>query len=334
MSKQGVALTQEHRKPRKRVRLEEREIDGVMVVGKECTMCGEWKTLDDFSHKKGSLGGRRAMCKNPCSTEYFRNYREVNHDKVLEYARDYYEEHREERAEYYKNNREKRLQYDAKYRRENRAKVAERHRLYRNTNREKTVKILAKWRDANPEYMHKYYRHNKQRFRLYEHRRRARNSSLPSNLTNVEYTKTLTYFNGICALSKNSGSLEKEHAIPISIGHGGTTFGNCYPMANGFNQSKGNSNMFEWFEANRQRFELSQENFDRLVDYLAVVNGLTTQEYRDFYYWCFANPRTVDEVKADQRHSIEIWREAVGKQFPLPTFTATYNSTDNESEAG
>lgn len=125
-----------------------------------------------------------------------------------------------------------------------------------------------------------------------------------------------------------------EHALPISIGHGGTTFGNCYPLRLDLNISKNDNHLFEWFEANKQRFELPQEKFVRLIDYLAVVNGLTSEEYREFYDWCFTNPRNIDEIKRDQRHSIEIWREASGKQFPLPAYTQTYYSNESaESEA-
>jgi hypothetical protein len=58
--------------------------------------------------------------------------------------------------------------------------------------------------------------------------------------------------------------------------------------------------------------------------YLAAQNNLTPQEYREFYDWCFANPRTVDEIKRDQRHSLEIWREATGRTFELPGWTKTY----------
>lgn len=131
-------------------------------------------------------------------------------------------------------------------------------------------------------------------------KRRARKANLPDTLTVEEYEITLEYFGRSCALTGQSVELEQEHAIPISIGHGGTTLENCYPMANGLNQSKGNKNIFEWFDANRQRFELSQERFDNLINYLASANAMTVEEYRNYVYWCHANPRSIDELENDK----------------------------------
>jgi hypothetical protein len=67
-------------------------------------------------------------------------------------------------------------------------------------------------------------------------------------------------------------------------------------MTEKLNRSKFTNNIFEWFETNRQRFELSQEKFDRLIEWLASANAMTVEEYRDYVYWCHANPRTVDEI--------------------------------------
>jgi hypothetical protein len=103
------------------------------------------------------------------------------------------------------------------------------------------------------------------------------------------------YFGNACALTGRKYNIEKEHAIPQSIG-GGFTFENIYPLTKSLNVSKYNHNIFEWFEANRQRFELSQERFDKLIDWLASANAMTTEEYRDYVYWCHANPRSIDEL--------------------------------------
>ncbi|MFL6559227.1 MAG: hypothetical protein ACJ8MO_24300, partial [Bacillus sp. (in: firmicutes)] len=131
-----------------------------------------------------------------------------------------------------------------------------------------------------------------------EHRRKARKKGLPDTLTVTEYSNTLVFFGNACALTGETENIEKEHAIPISIGHGGTTFENCYPMKSGLNQSKFNHNIFEWFEANRQRFELSQERFDNGIAWLASANAMSVEEYRSYVNWCHANPRTIDELEA------------------------------------
>ncbi|WP_280525631.1 hypothetical protein [Peribacillus butanolivorans] len=34
-----------------------------------------------------------------------------------------------------------------------------------------------------------------------------------------------------------------------------------------------------------------------------------TNEFRSFVYWCFENKRDIDEIKADERRSVDIWRK-------------------------
>ncbi|MGF6951014.1 hypothetical protein QF028_003519 [Neobacillus sp. B4I6] len=125
-------------------------------------------------------------------------------------------------------------------------------------------------------------------------------------------------------LSQKVNKVELCHVIPLSSGHGGTTAGNMIPLRADLIRSKGSKNIFEWFNANKSRFGMPQKNFDRMVEWLASANALTAHEYRNFVYWCHENQRDIDEVKADQRHSVEIWREATGMQFPLPVYTESY----------
>lgn len=365
MSKQGVQLTQEHRKPRRRIKLEER--DG--VVGKECRKCGEWKPLDEYSRQESGLGSRKARCKTCIN-----NDRSKTHHAKLENIQgavgklcrscktwkrlsDYHNTKgglggKASRCrscvnktdapknkvikkdgtlgkncskcniwkplkQYYKGQGV----FDGR-RSECKSCEDESRRKYRIENADVIYERVKGWRKINPE-----------KVKAQVHRRISREEHLPSNLSAHIYIETLQAFGYRCAISESGYKTELEHAIPISIGHGGTVLGNCYPLAKFYNQSKSDNNMFEWFEANRQRFELSQSKFDRLIEWLASANALTVQEYREFYDWCFANPRTVDEIKADQRHSIAIWREASGRQFPIPAYTETYYSSEVTEKA-
>jgi rhodanese-related sulfurtransferase len=63
MSKEGVKKTQGYRESRKRVQLEERVIEGVLVEGKKCSACGEWKSLTEYWQHLKCIGGRSAKCK-------------------------------------------------------------------------------------------------------------------------------------------------------------------------------------------------------------------------------------------------------------------------------
>jgi hypothetical protein len=55
----------------------------------------------------------------------------------------------------------------------------------------------------------------------------------------------------------------------------------------------------EWVEANRQRFNLEQERFDRLIEWLGKANEMTVEEYRDYVYECHANPNANEDAEAN-----------------------------------
>ncbi len=138
---------------------------------------------------------------------------------------------------------------------------------------------------------------------------RSKRRHLPGSYRKVDVIKVLHHFKDGCALT-GAIDVDIDHVIPIATGHVGTIPGNIIPLAKTLNRSKKDRNIFEWFEANRQRFELSRERFDRLIEWLASANAMTVDEYREFVYWCHGNPRSIDEIRADSRTSPEIWRES------------------------
>lgn len=230
------------------------------IVAKACSKCGSVKLLDEYvKHRKG-LGGKRSECK-VCVEKSDKEYRSATKEHGAE--------------------------VDRKYREENKEHYKETERKYRELNKERYKELARNWRLKNPH-----------RALLKTQRYRARKKSLPDTLTAVEYAKTLEYFENACALTGRKVDIEQEHAIPISIGHGGTTFANCYPMARGLNQSKNDSNLFEWFNENQERFNLEQWRFDRLIDWLASANAMSVEEYRAYVYECHANPNVIDADEA------------------------------------
>ncbi|MEK5109878.1 hypothetical protein MHI57_24765 [Cytobacillus sp. FSL K6-0129] len=283
------------------------------IIAKVCTKCNEVKELANFSKDKGKLGGVCSYCKG-CAHKYYEEnrdkitermhkYREENRDKITERMRKYYEENHYRIAEvkhkYYEENRDKITERMRKYREENRDKEAERSRKWYEENRDKMAEIRRKYyeenRDRIAEVKRKYYENNREKFYIRDAKRRARKRALPDTLTESEYAKTLDYFGNACALTGETTDLHREHALPLAIGHGGTVRENMYPMAGRLNLSKGDRNIFEWFEANRKRFKLSQERFDRLIEWLGKANDMTVEEYRDYVYWCHDNPVEIDE---------------------------------------
>lgn len=241
------------------------------ILAKMCSNCGEIKSLEEYPKEKAKLGGRSSACKK-CNNKRNSKWREEN----PEYMPTWYEENREHKSELDKkwreNNRDRALEFCRNWYVENRERDAERGRKWRKENWDKVI--------------------------LSAQRRRARKATLPDNLTNEQMSIILANFSGGCALSGEEIDIHWDHVIPLATGFGGTTFANMIPLRSDLNVSKYDKNIFEWFEANMQRFELSQERFDNLIAWLASANAMTVGEYRDYVYWCHANTRNIDEMEA------------------------------------
>ena len=164
-----------------------------------------------------------------------------------------------------------------------------------------------------------YRKRNPEVHRAIYHRRMAKKRCLPDFLSAQRLSESFAFFGNVCPFTKSTKT-EVEHFIPISWGHGGSYLGNIYPMDSNLNSSKRNCNPFYW---SKKRPNISKETFDHLVDYLALLNGLTSGEFRSYVDWCDANRRTVALINADNLRygytvsSVELWRAATGLSFPL-----------------
>ena len=223
------------------------------VLSRECSICREMKSITSFNKRTGGFAGHKTYCKT-CASESFKRWREDNIEKEKERRRDYYIENREIEIR------------NAK--------------IYVEMNRDKVAETKRRWKVNNRE-LHA----------LSEQRRRTRKSKLPCNFTAKDLESLLRKFDNSCALTGRKDNLQIDHIIPLATGHGGTIYGNMAPLTGVLNSSKNDANIFEWFEANRRRFELSQDKFDRLIDFLAEANDMTVEEYRDYVYWCHKNPQ-------------------------------------------
>lgn len=257
------------------------------VIAKECRICGEMKLYADMAKNKRKKDGMNSICKE-CNLGRVKNYHEANRKKILEYQRNYYETNREKE-------RERLRESNRRYREANPEKV-----------RETVRRSLRKARAADPE-----------RFKIRNANRRAMKKALPDTLTPEEYNETCQFFGNGCALTGEPlKKCELEHAIPLTIGHGGTSVLNCYPLRIDLNQSKNDRNIFEWYAEHGERLGIDPRRFDRLISFLAARNGLTVEEYRSFVYWCHENPRTVEECESDSRHSINIFKSSLLFEVP------------------
>ena len=134
--------------------------------------------------------------------------------------------------------------------------------------------------------------------------KRAIDVGLVGNVTKKQLTDVVGKFEGGCALT-GSDDFQFDHVIPIDTGRVGSVVENLIPLNSRLNSAKHARNIFDWFADNRERFGLSQRKFDELIEYLADINEMTVEEYRDYVYWCHDNPRTVDEIKQEETNEEE-----------------------------
>lgn len=165
-----------------------------------------------------------------------------------------------------RDNEQRRIRYKVNLERE-----LEQRRIYYEGNRERFV-----------EWKRDHRQENSGMNAVIVQRRRARLAALPDDLTYDEHDAILDHFGNACALTGDTKDIHLDHVIPISWGHGGTTFGNLITLRGDLNTSKGNRHLFEWFYANKERFDLDQRRFDELVTYLADINETTPDRYRDY----------------------------------------------------
>jgi hypothetical protein len=284
------------------------------IISKVCTKCDEPKTLDNFSVRKAGLGGRDSTCK-ACGVKRSIAHYEANKDEVLNKARSQREEnHRLKersipkwRGLVGKMNQKGVIYYESSLGDIN-AKMCTTCGEIKGIDGFALLKIglggrvsnckecRVKDYDLNREHeiarVLKHQRDNPDKNILRQHRRRARKLYLKNDFTNEQMSKTYNYFGG-CALT-GSSEIDWDHVIPLATGFGGTTYGNMLPLRCDLNKSKSDANIFEWFERNKERFNLSQSKFDRLIEWLAEVNGMTTDEYSNFVNGCFENKRNTD----------------------------------------
>jgi hypothetical protein len=257
------------------------------MSSKACKDCGEEKPLDDYSSLKTAKDGKRSVCKK-CDVKRVQAYRKANREKYLASVKLYNEKSKEERSEKY-----------IIYRVKNKEKISKRTKVWRESNKEHIKRYAIKYVEDNKDKVRansrRWYLENKNKVNLYGQLRRTRVRELRSDLTPTQEEEIMKVFNHGCALTGDTLNVHLDHVIPVSIGHGGTTIGNVIPLRGDLNSSKNNANIFEWFEANRQRFELDKNKFDNLIQYLAQVNSVSTEDYRDHVYWCHDNPHYLED---------------------------------------
>jgi len=181
----------------------------------------------------------------------------------------------------------------SEYRERNREKIRNYHRQWSAENREK----IREWNRT-------HYKKKKPAYRVKWQRREAVKRRLPAEINTRVMERILDQFNGCCALTGKDGEIHLDHFIALSTGHGGTYEGNLIPLIKEMNLSKNSQNPFEWVKT---REDIDPEMFERVVAYLAHLNGLSPEEYKDFVYWCYENKRDIAQIDHNES-SLSLWK--------------------------
>lgn len=257
----------------------------IKLICKTCTRCAnDLPATEEYFYKdvRGKYG-LVSRCRD-CEKRRKAEYRKRNPHVDYEYVKANKESLREYKQSWYLSNKERVLEMRRKRYRENKEEHKYRQQRWYEENKDQVRDYKREWKSKN-----------RLRTRLNEQRREARKKELPDTLTLEQKERILQVFNGSCALSGIKETIQFDHVIPLNIGHGGTTEQNIIPLAATLNSSKYDNNLFTWFDRNKERFNLKDEKFNRLIEYLADVNEMTVVEYRSYVYWCHDNPITVKE---------------------------------------
>lgn len=186
--------------------------------------------------------------------------------------------------------------------------IADYGKKYYESNKEECLKRGREWAKRNPTKIsaiqERYKEKNPERYANRWIKRRTIKRKLKYDFSPIISKRIRRITQNKCAITGDDDT-HLDHFIPMSTGHGGTYEGNLILLSKELNLSKGTRNPFIW--AKDYLTEEQQKNFTKVVEYLAELNGLTVEEYREFVFWCFENPRDVDEITEDNRDSLSIW---------------------------
>ncbi|MGG8383823.1 hypothetical protein ACQ9BL_22020 [Bacillus sp. R-CC1] len=226
-----------------------------------------------------------------------RKYREENIEILKEYNKIHYRKNKEKYIEYRERNKEKITAYRKRRYQENKEEHSARYKVYYKENQEyhrerRRKHYFENW-DKSREKNKQWFRDNPEQAQVIRMRRRTREYLLPDDITYNEVEGIKKFFGG-CALTGETKDIHLDHVIPLATGRIGAVRGNIIPLKSSLNESKRDKNIFEWFEQNKDYWRLSQEKFDKLIDYLATQNEMSVEKYREYVYWCHENPIQMD----------------------------------------
>jgi 5-methylcytosine-specific restriction endonuclease McrA len=187
---------------------------------KQCSKCGQIKSLDEYHFVNKAKGKTRPDCKscrNAQMREYHFDHIEEQHRRNREWRAINLEQHKANSREYYHANK---------------AQVATRRLAWQRANKDKTKASRLKWELANPESS----------IRRRISRRAAKRNAFVGQITKKEIGRL---YASRCFYCGSNQKITLDHVIPISRG-GSHSIGNLVPACQFCNFSKHDKLLMEW----------------------------------------------------------------------------------------
>lgn len=203
---------------------------------KTCSRCHLDKPLDQFAPSK--LYGHQSFCR-ACQSDYAKEYRAKNPDKVRKASADYHVKNRDKRlerakADYQKNAEEVKRRSKDRYQQNREAKLATNQR-WRVENPERMAELNKQWRSENPE-----------RARINSNKRRVRALGAAGSHTAEEWEALKAMWGYRCAYCGIAlDRFHEDHVVPLTKG-GTDGIENILPSCGSCNHSKSDSMLYEW----------------------------------------------------------------------------------------
>jgi 5-methylcytosine-specific restriction endonuclease McrA len=239
---------------------------------KKCSECGEWKSVTEFHIDKNSKSGRMSKCKS-C-----RNKRE----KIL----------RKQRIKLHPNYIIGNLQKCSKC-----GEDKPLHEFSADKNYE--MGIGTRCKECMKKYKRKWKSENKIKYQIknrdYINKRQKMIKLASNGITIRDKNKVLMLYDYSCALTGAKTKIQIDHIIPLVTGQSSNSFENILPLQSKLNESKHNRNVFEWAKEKHEYFGFTLSQFNKVMTEVALRNGMSLEEYRNYVYWCFENKIDIKE---------------------------------------
>ena len=131
-------------------------------------------------------------------------------------------------------------------------------------------KYNSRYRKEHGESIRRRIRRNKEKYVIYEQKRRSRKKNLPSTLTTQQWEQAKLNFDNKCAYCAREYPLVQDHFIPLSNG-GEYSHNNILPSCIFCNSSKRDKEFIIWYRGSKY---YSKQREVKILKYLGYTKGI------------------------------------------------------------